>query len=103
MHLALAKHLTPDHNAAYAVDAASKARLALLNDMVTGQAGFVAMIDRFKILMIGMLVAGPLVLLLRKPRPAHPVAATDAAMAQRSAEIARVRSMRDDRSPYTAL
>jgi len=65
MHLALAKNLTPYHGAA----ALSRQGLATLNDLITGQAAFVALIDQFKILMIAMLIASPLVLLLRKPRP----------------------------------
>jgi DHA2 family multidrug resistance protein len=38
--------------------------------MVTHQAAVVAVIGQFKILMLAMLVVSPLVLFLRKPRPA---------------------------------
>ncbi len=38
---------------------------------VTRQAAFVAVIDQFKILMFVMLIVSPLVLFLRKPRPAN--------------------------------
>jgi MFS transporter, DHA2 family, multidrug resistance protein len=37
--------------------------------MITQQAAVVAVIDQFKILMLAMLIASPLVLFLRKPRP----------------------------------
>ena len=58
MHLALAKHVTaPAHGPA----------LALVNEMVTGQAATVAIIGQFKILMLAMMAASPLVLFLRKP------------------------------------
>ena len=39
--------------------------------MITGQAAVIAVIDQFKILMIAMLIVSPLVLFLRKPRPAN--------------------------------
>ena len=67
MHLALAKHLTPDRVTGYVFNAASKRGLAMLNEMITEQAGVVAVIDQFKILMIAMLIVSPLVLLLCKP------------------------------------
>ena len=67
MYLALAKHLTPDRVTGYVFNAASKRGLAMLNEMITEQAGVVAVIDQFKILMIAMLIVSPLVLLLRKP------------------------------------
>ena len=44
--------------------------LAALNDTITGQAAFVGVIDQFEVMMIAMLVVSPLVLFLRKPRPA---------------------------------
>jgi hypothetical protein len=47
-------------------NAASKRGLAMLNEMITEQAGVVAVIDQFKILMIAMLIVSPLVLLLCK-------------------------------------
>jgi DHA2 family multidrug resistance protein len=43
----------------------------MLNDMVTQQAAVVAVIGQFKILMFAMLIVSPLVLFLRKPRPAN--------------------------------
>jgi DHA2 family multidrug resistance protein len=69
-HLYLAKNLTPFRAAAHFAGALSPQALAGLNDLVTGQAALIAIIGQFKILMIVMLMAGPLVLLLRKPRPA---------------------------------
>ena len=70
MHLALAKDLVPYRAAAHATTASISLRgLAMLNDMITGQAAVIAVIDQFKILMIAMLVVSPFVLFLRKPRP----------------------------------
>jgi len=69
MHLALAKNITPYRAAAHGAAALPRQGLAELNDMITGQAAFVALIDQFKILMIAMLIVSPLVLLLHKPRP----------------------------------
>jgi len=57
MHLALAKDLAFRHRTALP--------LALLNELVTGQAATVAIIGQFKILLIAVLVASPLVLFLR--------------------------------------
>jgi DHA2 family multidrug resistance protein len=71
MHLALAKNLTPYRAAARGVADLSVQGLAGLNDMITGQAAFVALIGQFKLLMFAMLIASPLVLLLRKPEPAQ--------------------------------
>ena len=71
MHLALAKNLTPYRAAAHVAGAIAKPGLAALNDMVTQQAAVVAVIDQFKILMFAMLIVSPLVLFLRKPRPAN--------------------------------
>jgi len=68
MHLALAKNLTPYRTAAHAAAGLSRQALAQLDDLITGQAAFVGLIDQFKILMIAMLVVSPLVLFLRKPR-----------------------------------
>jgi len=59
-----------DHAAAHVAGSIDKAALAKLNDMVTQQAATVAIIDQFKILMLAMLIVSPLVLFLRKPRPA---------------------------------
>ncbi|WP_166365579.1 DHA2 family efflux MFS transporter permease subunit [Pseudomonas akapageensis] len=62
MHMALASNLTPYHAAAHSLQA-----LGGLNEMITGQAAFVAIIGQFKILMVAMLVVSPLVVFLRKP------------------------------------
>jgi DHA2 family multidrug resistance protein len=45
--------------------------LAGLNEMITGQAAFIAVVDQFKILMFAMLVVSPLVVFLRKPVPTN--------------------------------
>jgi DHA2 family multidrug resistance protein len=67
MHLALAKDLIPYRAAAHAVASISLPDLARMNDAVTGQAAIVAVIGQYKILMMAMLIASPLVLFLRKP------------------------------------
>jgi DHA2 family multidrug resistance protein len=67
MHLALAKDITPFRAATHGAAALSRQALAGLNEMITGQAAFVALIGQFKILMIVMLIVSPLVLFLRKP------------------------------------
>ncbi|TWB15226.1 DHA2 family multidrug resistance protein [Nitrospirillum amazonense] len=69
MHLALARNLTPYRAAAHSVASASGPALALINEVVTGQAATVAIIGQFKILMLVMLAAAPLALFLRAPRP----------------------------------
>jgi DHA2 family multidrug resistance protein len=69
MHSALVKNVTPYRAAAHAAGALSTQALAGLDDMITEQAAFVALIGQFKVLMIAMLIVSPLVLLLRKPRP----------------------------------
>ena len=69
MHLALAVSITPYRAATRAAAALPRQGLAALNDMITGQAAIVAVIDQFEILMMAMLIVSPLVLLLRKPRP----------------------------------
>jgi DHA2 family multidrug resistance protein len=66
MHLALASNLTP-----YRVGPMSLQALAGLNEMITGQAAFIAVVDQFKILMVAMLVVSPLVVFLRKPVPTN--------------------------------
>jgi DHA2 family multidrug resistance protein len=71
MHLALAKNLTPYRAAAHVGGSIAKPGLAALNGMITHQAATVAVIDQFKILMFAMLIVSPLVLFLRKPRPAN--------------------------------
>jgi DHA2 family multidrug resistance protein len=70
LHVALAKNLTPYRVAAHVAGSIGKPGLAALNGMVTRQAATVAVIDQFEILMFVMLVVSPLVLFLRKPRPA---------------------------------
>jgi MFS transporter, DHA2 family, multidrug resistance protein len=71
MHLALAKNFTPYRAAAHVASSIARPGLAALNGMVTQQAAIVAVIDQFKILMFAMLIVSPLVLFLRKPRPAN--------------------------------
>ena len=71
MHLALAKNLAPYRAAAHVAGSIDKQGLATLNEMITQQAAVVAVIDQFKILMFAMLIVSPLVLFLRKPRPAN--------------------------------
>jgi DHA2 family multidrug resistance protein len=66
MHMALVSNLTP-YSAAADSPSTSLQALAGLNEMITGQAAFIAVIDQFKILMLAMLVVSPLVLFLRKP------------------------------------
>jgi DHA2 family multidrug resistance protein len=66
MHMALVSNLTP-YRAAADSPSTSLQTLAGLNEMITGQAAFIAVIDQFKILMLAMLVVSPLVLFLRKP------------------------------------
>lgn len=68
MHMALASNLTPYHGA---VQSASLQTLEGLNEMITHQAAFIAVIDQFKILMLAMVVVCPLVVFLRKPVPAN--------------------------------
>ena len=63
MHVALAGHLT-----VHSVPASTPlAGFAALNEAITGQAAFIAVVGQFKILLWAMLVVSPLVLLLRKP------------------------------------
>jgi MFS transporter, DHA2 family, multidrug resistance protein len=69
MHVALAKDLSPYRSAAHVAGSIGRQGLATLNEMITGQAAVVAVIDQFKILMFVMLIVSPLVLFLRKPRP----------------------------------
>ncbi|MBV8590899.1 MAG: MFS transporter [Acetobacteraceae bacterium] len=70
MHLALAKDLVPYRATAHVADSIAQPGLAKLNDMITGQAAFVGVIGQFKVMMIAMLIVSPLVLFLRKLRPA---------------------------------
>jgi MFS transporter, DHA2 family, multidrug resistance protein len=71
MHVALAKDLAPYRAAAHVTGSIAEPGLATLNDMVTGQAAFIGVIDQFEVMMIAMLTVSPLVLFLRKPRPAN--------------------------------
>ena len=71
MHLALARNITPFRAATHGVAALSAQGLAGLDNLITGQAAFVAIIGQFKILMIATLVVSPLVLLFRKPCPVN--------------------------------
>lgn len=71
MHLALSANLTPHRAAIHGAGSLSAQALAGLNEMITGQAAVIAIIDQFKILMIVMLIVSPLVLFLSKqPAPA---------------------------------
>jgi DHA2 family multidrug resistance protein len=71
MHVALAKDLTPYRAAAHVAGSLAEPRLATLNHMITDQAAFVGIIGQFEVMMIAMLIVSPLVLFLRKPRPAN--------------------------------
>ena len=71
MHLALAKDLVPYRAAAHVTGSMAGPGLAMLNDMITGQAALIGVIDQFKVMMIPMLIVSPLVLFLRRPRPAN--------------------------------
>jgi DHA2 family multidrug resistance protein len=64
MHTALVSNLTPYHAAAHTATAGG---LEMLNEMITGQAAFIAVVDQFKLLLWVMLVVSPLVVFLRKP------------------------------------
>jgi DHA2 family multidrug resistance protein len=67
MHVALAKDLAPYRAAAHVTGAVARPGLAALNNVITGQAAFVGVIGQFEVMMIAI----PLVPLLRKPRPAN--------------------------------
>jgi DHA2 family multidrug resistance protein len=69
MHLALASAATAHRTTLYAPALLSGSGPALLNETITGQAAMVALLGQFKILMFAMILACPLALLLRKPRP----------------------------------
>ena len=77
VHSRLVEHLRPDNPLAQAPFLAAPYSLsvpngiAALNAEVTRQAQMVAYIDDFKLMMVIVLVAAPLLLLLRKPRPAR--------------------------------
>ena len=71
MHVALARDLVPYRAAAHVTGSIAEPGLAMLNDMITGQAALIGVIYQFKVMMIAMLIVSPLVLFLRKPRPAN--------------------------------
>jgi DHA2 family multidrug resistance protein len=71
MHVALAKALAPYRAAAHVMSTTAGPGLAALNDMITGQAAFIGVIDQFEVMMIALLIVSPLVLFLRKPRPTN--------------------------------
>jgi DHA2 family multidrug resistance protein len=71
MHMALARDLVPYRAAAHVTGSIAAPRLAMLNELITGQAALVGIIGQFEVMMIAMLIASPLVLFLRKPRPAN--------------------------------
>ena len=70
MHVALAKDLTPYRAAAHVAGSIAGPGLAALNEMITGQAAFIGVVDQFEVMMIVMLIVSPLVLFLRKPHAA---------------------------------
>jgi MFS transporter, DHA2 family, multidrug resistance protein len=70
MHLALAKNLRP-YRLGDTSNVLSTHALAMMNDLLTGQAAIVGILGQFKVLLVASLVVSPLVLLLRKPRPAN--------------------------------
>ncbi|UVM02970.1 DHA2 family efflux MFS transporter permease subunit [Pseudomonas laurylsulfatiphila] len=71
MHMALVSNLTPYRAATQSLVSAPLQVLEGLNEMITGQAAFIAVVDQFKVLMVVMLVVSPLVLFLRKPVAAN--------------------------------
>ncbi len=68
VYLALGKNLTPYRAAAHIAGSVSRPQLAGLSGTVTGQAGVIAVIDQFEILMFVIVVPSLLVLFLRRPR-----------------------------------
>jgi DHA2 family multidrug resistance protein len=72
MHVALASHLRPYNATLHSLTASTPLHgIAHLNEMITGQAAFIAVVDQFKILMLAMVVVLPLVVFLRKPGSAN--------------------------------
>lgn len=71
MHLALAADITPFTTSTVVAGSPTPSSLAALNVMITDQAAFIGLIGQFKVMMVVMLVASPLMLFLRKPRPAQ--------------------------------
>lgn len=68
MHETLARDFTLTQAGTDAVGSIGGQGLAALNELITGQAAFVGVVDQFKVMMIVMLIASPLVLFLNKPR-----------------------------------
>lgn len=68
MHLALASHVTLHRATLQAPALLAGPGPTLLNATVTGQAAMIALLGQFKILMFAMVLAAPLILLLRKPQ-----------------------------------
>src|SRR5262249_7238027 len=83
VHSRLMEHLRPDNPLAQSQLASpysltNPSGVVALNALATRQAAMVAYIDNFKLMMIMVIAAFPLLLLLRKPRPASlAAAATD--------------------------
>ena len=77
VHSRLVEHLRPDNPLAQApylmppFSLTTPAGVAALNAEATRQAAMVAYIDDFKLMMLIVILAAPLILLLRKPRPAR--------------------------------
>jgi DHA2 family multidrug resistance protein len=75
VHSRLVEHLRPDNPLAQApyltppFSLATPSGIAALNAEATRQAAMVAYIDNFKLMMIIIITALPLLLLLRRPRP----------------------------------
>jgi hypothetical protein len=61
----------PCRAAAHVTSSVAEPGLARLNCRTTDQAAFVGIIDQFEVMIIAMLIVSPLVLFLRKPRPAN--------------------------------
>ena len=71
VHASLAQHITPATMARHALGAfKGTSAVAALNQSVTAQAAMVAYIDDFYLMLLLTLLALPLLLLVRKPRPA---------------------------------
>ena len=83
VHSRLVEGLRPDNPLAHApflalpYSLSTTSGIAALNAEVTRQAQMVAYIDDFKMMMIIVLASAPLLLLLRKPRPARVPAAAE--------------------------
>jgi len=71
MHQALASQLTPYHATAVLTATTPLSSVIKLNELISGQGVFIAVIDQFKLLMLVILAVSPLVLFLRKPTPLH--------------------------------